>query len=396
MYVLGTSGESKLVDFGQLVVRGRFTATAVLASVDASVGNADTFRDIIVRAHAAGFDVDFDAGARPGEEGAEGGEKRDPEVEAEAAEFDDFIVTLFSAGRLPSQLLAETTRFIAEAGANIVTINRLSDDGDEYMCVELGVSVPRDGSVESLRSSLFSLGRATAGSDVALQPARLTRMAKRIVVFDLSWTLVRCDAVDVLLEASGLEMKERGEFQEGRVSGTEWLRARVKRLGGERADTVNAAAVGMLRYTDGAKKLCKGLRRLGCRLAVVSSGSRMIAERAKEDLGLDYAYGNNFEVDADGCFTGIVSEPVIDAERKADLVQMLAMQEGVDAEQVVAVGDGPVSSKMLTAAGMSVAFDQPNSVEDLMTGRISSKSLASVFYLLGVTGRDFRELLETG
>jgi phosphoserine phosphatase len=87
-----------------------------------------------------------------------------------------------------------------------------------------------------------------------------------------------------------------------------------------------------------------------------------------------------------------VQEPIVDADRKADLVHMLAMQEGVEVEQVVAVGDGPVSSKMLAAAGMSIAFDQPGSVENVQTGRISSKSLAGVFYLLGVTGRDFREL----
>lgn len=71
---------------------------------------------------------------------------------------------------------------------------------------------------------------------------------------------------------------------------------------------------------------------------------------------------------------------------------MLAMQEGVDTEQIIAVGDGPVSSKMLSAAGMSIAFDQPGSVDDVQSGRISSRSLASVFYLLGVTGRDYREL----
>jgi phosphoserine phosphatase len=74
---------------------------------------------------------------------------------------------------------------------------------------------------------------------------------------------------------------------------------------------------------------------------------------------------------------------------------MLAMQEGVDREQVIAVGDGPVSSKMLSAAGMSIAFDQPESLDSLHTGRISNKSLASVFYLLGVTGRDFRELVSS-
>jgi phosphoserine phosphatase len=414
MHVLGTASPSKLIDFGQLVIHGRFTATAVLAPADSADADADArasadaFRGIIVRAHSVGFQVDFDAAsrslgppARPGSSAslcsALSTSTSSLATTRAAPDTDDYIITLFSPGRIPARLVADATRAIAAAGANISSINRLTDEGDDYMCLELVVAAARDeATIEALRRSLFALGRATASSDVAMQPARVTRMARRIVVFDLSWTLVRCDAVDVLLEAAGLSAGDDGRaaYRSGRMSGPDWLRARVALLKGADADAVNAAAVGRMAYTDGARQLCKGLKRLGCRLAVVSSGSRKIAEQAKEDLGLDYAFGNTFEMDASRRFTGVVSEPVVDADRKADLVEMLAMQEGVDAEQVVAVGDGPVSSKMLSAAGMSVAFDQPDSVEGVQSGRISSKSLASVFYLLGVTGRDFRELLE--
>jgi phosphoserine phosphatase len=412
MYVLGTAGPSKLIDFGQLVLRGRFTATAVLAPSDFATEDgkesADAFRDIIVRAHSVGFHVEFDASSRSTMRGAPGSSasltssfsasESSLSAAKAAAEPDDYVVTLFSPGRIPAQFVADTTRVIAAAGGNIQSINRLSDDGDQYMCLELSIELPQDEDVtQQLRESLFVLGRETLSSDIALQPARVTRMAKRIVVFDLSWTLVGCEAVDVLLEAAGVSMDDidRAAYRDGSLSGSDWLRARVAQLKGKNSDAVNAAAMDRLTYTTGAKQLCKGLKRLGCRLAVVSSGSRTIAEKAKDDLGLDYFYGNVFEVDAARQFTGVVSEPIIDADRKADLVQMLAMQEGVDAEQVVAVGDGPVSSKMLSVAGMSIAFDQPDSVEGVQTGRISSKSLASVFYLLGVTGRDFRELLET-
>lgn len=450
MYVLGTSGPVKLVDFGQLVLRGRFTATAVLAPPDSSAKklkgktttladfaenkgttaadsadladtdvvdidtevekegaavsgdakySADAFRDIIVRAHTVGFHVEFDASSRSATtQGAYAPSASIASALSEAAsETDEYVVTLFSPGRIPARFVADTTRVIAAAGANIQKINRLSDDGDQYMCLELTIALAQDEAVvQELRESLFLLGRATASSDIAMQPVRVMRMAKRIVVFDLSWTLVGCDAVDVLLEAAGLSVDEaaRAAYREGTMSGVDYLLTRVSLLEGKDSDAVNAAALEGMTYTTGAKQLCKGLKRLGCRLAVVSSGSRKIAEKAKEDLGLDYYYGNVFETDATRRFTGVVSEPVIDADRKADLVQMLAMQEGVDAEQVVAVGDGPVSSKMLSVAGMSVAFDQPDSVEGVQTGRISSKSLASVFYLLGVTGRDFRELLE--
>lgn len=388
MRVLDTAGAASLTDFGQLVLRGRFTATAVLAPAAAApAAAADAFRGIIVRAHAAGINVEFDAAARAAAATA-----------AAATRVDEYVVTLFSPGRIPARLVADAAREIADAGGNIGKIDRLSDAGDQYMCLELSVSLPHaGGAAPRLREALFLLSRATSHSDIALQPVRAARMAKRIVVFDLSWTLVRCDAVDVLLAAAGVPPDEAGRaaYRAGELNGTDWLRGRVARLEGADADAVNAAALAGVEYTAGARQLCKALRRLGCRVAVVSSGSRKIAEKAREDLGLDYVFGNNFEVDSARRFTGVVSAPIIDADRKADLVQMLAMQEGVDAEQVVAVGDGPVSSKMLSVAGMSVAFDQPDSVDGLQTGRISSKSLASVFYLLGVTGRDFRELLET-
>lgn len=179
-------------------------------------------------------------------------------------------------------------------------------------------------------------------------------------------------------------------FNEGRLSRPEWLRARVKMLAGLHTAAVYPAAIAAMKYTAGASELCKGLKRLGCRLAVVSSGCKFISDAAKDALGLDYAYGNEFEVDTDGKFTGEVLQPIIDMERKAELVQMLAMQERVDLEQIVAVGDGPVSAKMLESAGMSIAFDQPGATDDVQSGIISSRSLASVLYLLGVTGSDFK------
>lgn len=247
------------------------------------------------------------------------------------------------------------------------------------MCLEVRVGFG-GGGVAEVRKQLFELGREVNQCDVALQKADVMRKAKRLVVFDLSWTLVQCDAMEVMLSAGGVS------------AACAALDERVRMLKGLDVREVERKLGERLTFTNGAVELCKGLRRLGCKLAVVSSGAKMVAEKVKQELGLDYAFGNVLEVDVTGRFTGDLAKPVVDADRKAELVQMLAMQERIQMEQVIVVGDGPVSAKMLAVAGMSVAFDQPVSTDDVRGGRIASKSLMGVLYLLGVGGVDLRDV----
>lgn len=384
MRVLGSSESHPLQDFNQLVTRDRYIATALLASP----GARDIVKDILFRAHENDINVHFTV-APP--------TKRSSTSLATHNSENDHILTLFSPRSTPPHFLAAILSTLAEAGAAVTTINRLTNEQDAHICLELRVILPGgDSDLPALQKRLFELGRAETDCDLALQKANVLRRSKRMVVFDLSWTLVQCDAVDALLQTAGKAPSEdeQGAFNAGKLSGPEWLRKRVQLLKGLDASVVNRAAAAKLTYTNGAVELCKGLKRLGCRLAVVTSGSKFIAECAKERLGLDYAFGNSFEVDAANRFTGAVREPVVDTDRKAELTQMLAMQERIDMEQVVAVGDGPASAKMLAAAGLSIAFDQPDATDDVRSGRIASKSLASVLYLLGVAGDDFKRVTQ--
>ncbi|CDF37208.1 unnamed protein product [Chondrus crispus] len=382
MRVLGDDPSLQLADFAQLVVRDRFIATALLRIPAAR----DVIKDLLFRAHEDHLTVDFTVAPSAA-----------PPPALAARTPDEYVVTLFAPGTISPTFLATALAALVERDCKVRGVTRLTEQGDDFMCLELRIAVPAgDGHVAALQKELFELGRQENQCDVALQKANVLRKAKRMVVFDLSWTLVQCDAIDVLLQAAGKSPPPEVEaaFRQGNLSGPEWLKARAKQLEGVDAGKVNAAVVHNLTYTHGAVELCKGLKRLGCRLAVVSSGSKFIAERAKDHLGLDYAFGNLLETDSANKFSGLVIGPIIDTERKAELTHMLAMQERIDMEQIVAVGDGPVSSKMLAAAGMSVAFDQPDATDEIQSGRIASKSLASVLYLLGVTGHDFRRMTE--
>lgn len=392
MRILGTDSDSslQLQDFGQLVVRDRFIATALICAP----GARDIVKNALFCAHEEGISIDFTvapSNPRAASSVSLPGLARSPPPR------DEYVLTLFAPGSIPLVFLSRALTVLFDGGCRVSSTNRLTEEGDDFMCIEMRISVPGGApEVAALQEKLFELGRQENQCDVALQKANVLRMAKRMVVFDLSWTLVQCDAVDMLLQAAGKAAPQdvQAAFRGGKLSGQDWLKARVELLKGLDSGNINAEAHKRLTYTNGAAELCKGLKRLGCRLAVVSSGSKFIAERAKEHLGLDYAFGNVLETNSANKFTGVVLTPIVDMDRKAELTQMLAMQERIDMEQIIAVGDGPVSAKMLGAAGMSVAFDQPNATDDVKSGRIASKSLASVLYLLGVTGDDFRRVTE--
>lgn len=381
MHVLSVNKDAHLVDFGQLGVRDRFLATALLSTTNPQL----VLKDILFHAHAESFHVDFSLPQLP--------TQIPTNSLSTLPSSEEHVVTVFAPAAIPPPFLATLTAVLQEHRARILRINRLTDPIRPYMSLQFRIDIPdSDVVLPKLQRSLFELGRSQPTCDLSLQRANVMRNSRRIVVFDLSWTLVQCDAVNVLLQAANITIPQDGAaaYAKGTLSSADWIRRRVALLRGARADVVHRRALKHLKFTHGAAELCRGLRRLGCQLAVVSSGSFIVADAAKEALNMDVAFGNDFEVDTAGLFTGTVAEPVIDAERKAELVHMLAMQEKVGMEQVVVVGDGPVSAQMLECAGLSIAFDQPEDAGAAQSGHISSKSLTSVLYLLGVTPHDLR------
>ena len=55
--------------------------------------------------------------------------------------------------------------------------------------------------------------------------------------------------------------------------------------------------------------------------------------------------------------TGELTGPIVNAERKAALLEEIAMKEGIPIKQVIAIGDGANDLLMLKKAGLGVAFN---------------------------------------
>jgi len=142
-----------------------------------------------------------------------------------------------------------------------------------------------------------------------------------------------------------------------------------------------------LRLTEGAEVLFAELKRLGYKTAILSGGFSYFAKQLQAKLGIDYVFANELQIE-NGKVTGVAVEPIVDAQRKADLLRQLAEQEGLCLEQTIAVGDGANDLPMLGLAGLGVAFRAKPLVRQNANQAISSVGLDGVLYLLGVHDKD--------
>ncbi|CAJ0762902.1 17898_t:CDS:2, partial [Entrophospora sp. SA101] len=105
-----------------------------------------------------------------------------------------------------------------------------------------------------------------------------------------------------------------------------------------------------------------------------------------------YAFANELKVSPDGLtLTGETIGPIIDGQRKAELLEVIAQAEGVALNQVIAIGDGANDLWMLSKAGLGIAFNAKPRVQEKASTRINQRSLKYVLYLLGYTDEDAKQ-----
>ncbi|PWB38170.1 phosphoserine phosphatase SerB [Pseudomonas sp. NDM] len=303
------------------------------------------------------------------------------------------IVTLLTRKVTAGQLQA-VSAITAKYGLNIDHIDRLSgrmpldtpaDKGKG--CIEFSVR-GEAADPQALRAEFLSVAQEL-NVDIAFQEDSLFRRNRRLAVFDMDSTLIEAEVIDELAKAAGVgdrvsEITERamaGEL-DFRASFKERL-ALLKGLDVSVLDSIGAS----LRLTEGAETLFAELKRLGYKTAILSGGFTYFAKQLQARLGIDYVFANELEV-IDGKCTGVAIEPIVDAQRKADLLKELAHKEGLRLEQTIAVGDGANDLPMLAIAGLGVAFRAKPLVKQSAKQAISTLGLDGVLYLLGFRDRD--------
>ena len=303
------------------------------------------------------------------------------------------IVTLL-ARQITAVQIAELTDITFKHGLNIDSINRLSGripldalENHSNACVEFSVrGTPED--LTALRADFMDLS-ARLDVDIAFQRDTVYRRNRRLVCFDMDSTLIEAEVIDELAIAAGVgeqviaitEAAMRGE-----LDFKQSFARRLALLKGLDESVLEGIAAN-LRLTEGAEKLISSLKKLGYKTAILSGGFNYFGRYLQQRLGIDYVYANELDV-VDGKVTGNVVGTVVDGQRKAELLAMLAQKEGIALEQVIAVGDGANDLPMLSVAGLGIAFRAKPLVKASAQHAISTLGLDAILYLLGFRDRD--------
>jgi phosphoserine phosphatase len=196
-----------------------------------------------------------------------------------------------------------------------------------------------------------------------------TELKRYLVVLDVDSTLIENEVIELLAaEAGSLE----------RVSAvTE--RATLAGLPVTAFETVRS----QIRVTQGVPELIAAVHDAGGKVAVVSGGFHELLDPLALQLGLDKWRANRLEV-LDGVLTGRVMGDIVDAQAKADSLIAWAAEFDIPIDDTVAIGDGANDLKMMTAAGLGVAFCAKPIVQDQADVALNDRDLSLALTLIGL------------
>ncbi|MBF4549011.1 phosphoserine phosphatase SerB [Pseudoclavibacter sp. VKM Ac-2888] len=208
-----------------------------------------------------------------------------------------------------------------------------------------------------------------------------------LVVLDVDSTLIEDEVIELIADYAGVtdEVAEvTGRAMAGELNFEESLRHRVALLEGVSSTDV-ASVVDRVVVTDGVPELIDGVHAAGGSIAAVSGGFHEILDELAERLGLDRWRANRFEV-VDGKLTGKVSGPIIGSEAKRETLLEWAHELGIDLSRTVAIGDGANDLGMMSAAGLSIAFDAKPVVREQAHVSLPDRDMRQVLAALGLEG----------
>ena len=279
----------------------------------------------------------------------------------------------------------------------------LSPDSSQPRIMEVTFSPPPNptylpSDLLSKHESIYKFEREW-NCEVIIQPSTIFRRYKRLCVFDMDSTLIQQEVIDEIAAFVGVQKEVSAitsRAMNGELDFSASLKARVALLKGVPSDVFEQLKP-KITITPGARELCRGLKRLGCTLAVCSGGFQPLADWLAAELGLDHAFANHLVSDPQTkTLTGELDlrYPIVDGEHKKNLLLSMAKEKGLKLEQTMAVGDGANDIPMLKAAGLGVAWRAKSRVQMEAPTRLNfANGLDDLLYLFGLNGLEVQELL---
>ena len=297
-----------------------------------------------------------------------------------------YVLTLLGADR--TGVVAAFSSALAKHHCNIERIKMIARG--EFFAMEMWIDL-REANFSILSRGLTAVAKKV-GMDIIAQPEHVFKKRKKVIVFDMDSTIVDVEIIDEMAKLAGVGKKvaaitERG--MRGEIKFSESLRKRVSFLKGLRLKSLESIAR-TFKLTKGSEELILALKEMGFKVALISGGFSYFTDVLKKRLGFDYAFGNELEI-KEGRLTGRVKGRIIDAKRKAEVLDEICCKEGITRDEVVAVGDGSNDRIMVANAGLGIAFNAKEILKKVADGAITKDHIKGVLYCLGISDLDLKK-----
>ena len=364
-----------ILDIGQADIHNHLSLGILFQSVEGNSG--DIMKELLFKAYELDVNIRFN-----------------PISEADYSEWvnlqgkNRYIITILGR-KLTAKQIASISRVVAEQGMNIDDIKRLTgriplDENARTPTASVEVSVrgtPLD--KEKMKASFMKLA-SELEMDISFQQDSMYRRMRRLICFDMDSTLIQTEVIDELAMRAGVgdQVKAITEAaMRGEIDFKESFRQRCALLKGLDVSVMREIAEN-LPITEGVDRLMYVLKKVGFKIAILSGGFTYFGNYLKQRYHIDYVYANELEIE-NGKLTGNYVGDIVDGNRKAELLRLIAQVENVDIRQTVAVGDGANDLPMISIAGLGIAFHAKPKVKENANQSISTIGLDGILYFLG-------------
>ena len=208
---------------------------------------------------------------------------------------------------------------------------------------------------------------------------------KRLLVSDMESTIISCECLDELAEIAGIKPKiaaitERA--MRGEIAFEGALRERVDLLKGLPVSALEDVWCDKVRLIGGAKEFVATMKAHGAKTLLVSGGFNFYTARVAAMVGFEAHQSNTLNIEGE-VLAGTVGEPILGREAKLEALERGLAEFGLEASDVLAIGDGANDLAMIQRAGMGVAFHAKPMVAASAGFAINYGDLRAVLYLQG-------------
>jgi len=282
------------------------------------------------------------------------------------------IATLIAAGRLDDRLIDRALGFLREVDPAAAFLHWI-DEGD-------AADLHFKGDLKNARWSLEDL----VDVDVFVQSDE--PRFRRLLVADMDSTIIGQECIDELADFAGLKREiaaitERA--MQGKLDFKSALRERVALLSGLDEGAIAECLAERVVPNPGAATLVRTMRVGGAKTLLVSGGFVSFAEPISKMIGFDRYRANKLLFDG-RILRGEVEDPIVDAEAKKAVLIEAREDLGLQASDVLALGDGANDRLMVEEAGYGVAYRAKPALIEVADARLDHHGLDALLWAQGI------------